>query len=137
MGSRYCSGLIDLHLSTTTSYKNYISIPDPFKSEMRSMGRIVEGVWFPARPGELANSTAPATGKEFDALSVIRRQGDNTGVAALGDFDEVIPDQILNRGKLKSGSSRSAGTQPVTRPQRFPPFSRKSRANLLHIKAKR
>jgi hypothetical protein len=95
------------------SYRNYISIPDPFKSEMRSRGRIVEGVWFPARPGDLANSTAPATGKEFDALSVMRRQGDNTGVEALGDFDEVIPDRILNRGKLKSGSSRSAGTQPA------------------------
>jgi hypothetical protein len=55
----------------------------------------------------------------------------------------VIPVQLFPlapfikaRSKLKSGSSGSAGTQPVTRPQRFPPFSRKNRANPLHINGK-
>jgi hypothetical protein len=34
-------------------------------------------------------------------------------------------------------ASYRAVTQPVTRPQCFPPFLRKNRANLLHIRAKR
>jgi predicted Rossmann fold nucleotide-binding protein DprA/Smf involved in DNA uptake len=38
---------------------------------------------------------------------------------------------------LSVDQSSGAGTQPVTRPQRFPPFSRKNLANLLQIKAKR